>query len=80
MSTSRNLGANRYTAGATNLVLFLVGLAAFFAGIHLATIVQVKLLTNQTTYPYLGSGIPLAIGGVVLMGIASAAAKRRLVK
>jgi hypothetical protein len=80
MSTGRKLGANRNSAGATNLVLFLVGLAAFFAGIHLATILQVNLLTNQTTYPCLGSGVPLAIGGVVLMVIASAAAKRKLVK
>jgi hypothetical protein len=62
MSPSKSLGANRNSAGATNLLLFFLGLAAFLAGLHIATILRINLLTNQTTYPYLGCGVPLAIG------------------
>ncbi len=80
MSTGKSLGANRNSAGATNVVLFLIGIAALFAGIYVSTIVQINLLTNQTSFPYLKAGVPLSIGGVVLMVVARAAAKQKLVK
>lgn len=80
MSSSVNFGANRNSAGGVNVAMYVIGVLAFVAGLYVSTITKINLLTGQTSNPYLGVGIPLAIGGVVVIAFARTAAKRRLAK
>jgi hypothetical protein len=80
MSSSVNSGFNRNGAGGVNMVMYVLGVVGLVAGVYVSTITRINLFTGQTTSPYLGVGIPLALVGVALIVIARVAAKRNLVR
>jgi len=69
---------NRNSAGKGNIALYVVGFVSLTVGGHLSAIVRINLLTGQTSHPYLGSGIALVLTGLLLVAVASWAAKRNL--
>lgn len=72
------VATNRNSAGPGSMAFYLVGLVSFAVGIYLSTITQINLLTGQTSFPYLGVGIPLVVAGIVVVGLARRTAKRNL--
>jgi uncharacterized membrane protein YeaQ/YmgE (transglycosylase-associated protein family) len=62
--------SNRNSPGQGSVVFYVVGLVCAAVGIYLCTITRINLFTGQTSSPYLGVGIPLAIVGVLVVVIA----------
>jgi len=71
---------DRNSAGKGSVGLYLVGIVCAAVGIYLATVTRINLLTGQTSSPYLGIGIPLAVIGVVVVLVTQRTAKRNLRK
>jgi hypothetical protein len=72
--------SNRNSVGQGTVGLYVVGLLCVVVGIYLSTITRLNLVTGQTSNPYVGAGIPLAVGGVVVVIIAQRRAKQNLRK
>jgi hypothetical protein len=71
---------DRNSAGKGSVGFYLVGVVCAAVGIYLATITRINLLTGQTSSPYIGIGIPLAVIGVIVVLVTQRTAKRNLRK
>ena len=78
MSSPINRGANRNSVSTATIAMYVLGLLAFVSGLRVSTVTRINLLTGQTSLPYLGIGIPLVIGGVVLIAVTQMIAKQKL--
>jgi hypothetical protein len=74
------VSSNRNSAGQGSMAFYIVGLVCAAVGIYVSTITRINLLTGQTSSPYLGVGIPLVIGGILVVAVAQRSAKRNLSK
>jgi hypothetical protein len=59
-------GASTGTAN-WSVALYVIGGICAGVGIYLATFTRINLLTGQTSSPYLGAGIPLALIGIAFV-------------
>ena len=72
--------SNRNSVGQGSVIFYVLGALCAIAGIYISTITRVNLLTDQTSWPFLGIGIPLALGGILVVALAQRTAKRNLTK
>ncbi|HZU80348.1 MAG TPA: hypothetical protein VE991_10575 [Acidimicrobiales bacterium] len=71
---------NRNSVGGATMAFYVMGMICLFSGIYASTITRLYIYTGQTTHPYLGVGIPLAIAGLVVVIVAQRIGKRNLSK
>ena len=72
--------SNRKSGGKGSIGFYLVGVVCLFVGVYLSTITRINLLTDQTSYPFLGIGLPLATVGIVAVIVTQRATKQSLRK
>jgi hypothetical protein len=61
-----------------SVVLYVIGGLCAAVGIYLCTITRIYLYTGQTTSPYLGVGVPLALVGLVMVIVTQRTAKQHM--
>ena len=69
---------SRGRVGGTTLAMYVAGICAFITGLYLCSTTRIYLDSGESTHPYLGIGLVLAVVGLGVTFWTKFAAKRAL--